>query len=161
MGIYFKKISAFKQGIIFDLLSDAYSYDDRNREYWGNDWKAFDDFFFENLNIADQSGFITTLDNEAIGLVSWNPTNRPNYVEIGHNCILSKYKGNGYGKMQMQEALRRINRIDVMRIIVTTNSEFFPAQRMYESVGFQVQQIRKNEEITKFIGDYIDYILAY
>lgn len=66
MGIDFKKVSEFKRGMIFDLLSDAYSYDDRIGQYWSNDW-TFDDFFFENLNIADQCGFITTLDNEAIG----------------------------------------------------------------------------------------------
>lgn len=60
----------------------------------------------------------------------------PEYVEIGHNCIASKYKSNGYGKLQLQEAINRISPNNVMKIIVTTNDNLIPAKRMYESVGF-------------------------
>ena len=26
-----------------------------------------------------------------------------NYIEIGHNCIITKYKGQGYGHIQLEE----------------------------------------------------------
>jgi hypothetical protein len=45
------------------------------------------------------------LDGEPIGHISWDPRNLPEYVAIGYNCIASKYKGNGYGKRQLQEAI--------------------------------------------------------
>lgn len=46
---------------------------------------------------------MTVSEGKPIGFVSWNPTNLPESTEIGHNCILTKYKGNGYGKRQMRE----------------------------------------------------------
>ena len=157
MNIEFKKISDFNRGTLLNLLTDAYSYDSRNKQCWGVDWRVFDDFFFDNLQIADKCGFITTLNDTAIGFVSWDPRNIPEYVEIGHNCIAAKHKGHGYGKLQLQEAVNRIVQNEVSKIIVTTNSQLIPAQRMYESIGFKVHQRRINEGDTDFVGEYIDY----
>lgn len=82
----------------------------------------------------------------------------PEYAEIGHNCIASKHKGNGYGKIQLQEAINRIIQNDVKRIIVTTNDDLNPAQRMYESIGFTMYQKRKSETGADFIEELIDYV---
>ena len=157
MSIEFKKISDFNRGILFKLLTDAYSYDPRNKQCWSEDWRVFDDFFFDNLQIADKCSFITIIDDIAIGFVSWDPRNIPQHVEIGHNCIAVKYKGNGYGKIQLQEAVNRIVKSKVNKIIVTTNSKFIPAQRMYESIGFKEYQRRNNKGSADFAGKYIDY----
>lgn len=158
MGIEFKKVSNFNRGLLFELLKDAYSFDCRYEQTYSSDWQAFDNFFFDNLQIADKYGFITTLNDEAIGFASWNPRNMPEYAEIGHNCITSKHKGNGYSKMQLQEAVNRITQNDVRKIIVTTNDDLIPAQRMYESVGFTIYQKRKNKDIAGFVREYIDYV---
>lgn len=159
MTIEFKKISDFSRGILKDLLTDAYAYDERYQLFWGTDWKSFDDFFFDNLDIADKSGFITMVDSVPIGLVSWDPRERPDYVQIGHNCLRSTYKGQGYGKQQLEEAIGRIKEEEVKKIIVTTNVELLPAQRMYQSVGFIKYQMRKNDGEAKFSGDYIDLVM--
>lgn|GEM_PF-5311837 len=49
MEIKFDKVSDFKQGIFFDLLIDAYSFDDKyinvNKEKWCDD----DTFFLREL----------------------------------------------------------------------------------------------------------------
>lgn len=158
MSIKFKKVSDFNRGIILELLKDAYSFDSNFEQRCSSDWKACDDFLFDNLKIADKCCFITTLNNEAIGFVVWDPRNMPEYVEIGHNCIASKHKGNGYAKIQLQEAVNRILENDVRKIIVSTNDELIPAQRMYESIGFKIDQRRKNESITDFAGEFIDYV---
>jgi len=158
MSIKFKKVSDFNRGILFELLTDAYSFDCRYEQSCNPDWQAFDNFFFDNLQIADKYGFITTLNDEAIGFVSWNPRNMPEYAEIGHNCIASKHKSNGYGKRQLQEAVNRIIQNDVRKIIVTTNDDLIPAQRMYESVGFTIHKKRKNQSIVEFVGEHIDYV---
>lgn len=158
MNVEFRKVSDFKRGILFELLKDAYSFDGRYEQNFHSDWQAFDDFFFDYLQIADQYGFVTTLADEAIGFVSWDPRKMPEYVEIGHNCVASKHKGNGYGKVQLQEAFNRIVQNDVRKIIVTTNDDLIPAQRMYESVGFTRYQQRKNQNSEDFVGEYIDYV---
>ena len=65
----------------------------------------------------------------------------------------------GYGKMQLQEAIDRIMQYNVKKVIVTTNATFIPAMRNYQSVGFKEYQRRKNEDISNFTGEYIDYEL--
>ena len=106
--IEFKKITDFKRGTLYDILEDAYLYDERNKSIWDDNWKETDDFFYDNPDIAKKYGFITCLDSEPIGFITWDPRNRPDYVEIGHNGIRQSYKRKGYGKLQLKEALRRI-----------------------------------------------------
>ncbi|WP_379202227.1 GNAT family N-acetyltransferase [Paenibacillus sp. GCM10012306] len=158
MSIEFKKVSDFNRGILFELLTDAYSFDGRYKQSSNSDWRDFENFFFDNLEIADKYGFITTLNDEAIGFVFLDPRNMPEYAEIGHNCISSKYKSKGYGKIQLQEAVDRITQNEVRKIIVSTNDDLIPAQRMYESVGFTIYQKRKNQTIADGVGERIDYV---
>lgn len=35
----FKKFTDFPRGTMYDLLCDAYSYDDRNKKIWDSNWK--------------------------------------------------------------------------------------------------------------------------
>lgn len=87
---------------------------------------------------------MTVLNGEPIGFVSWNPTRLPESTEVGHNCIATKYKGRGYGKAQMREAVRRIKEQGAKRIIVWTNERLISAQHTYESAGFRF--VEKSEE---------------
>ncbi len=153
MVLAFRKISEFHRGILYRLLADAYSSGDRCAACWASDWREFDDFFFDNLDIADKYGFITTLNGEPTGHISWGPRNMPAYVRIGHNCIATPYKGNGYDKRQLQEVVDRIRRYDgVEKIIVETSSGLI-APRNYESVGFRLCARRENTTETAFAGD--------
>lgn len=156
--ITFRPITDFPRGTLYHQLMDAYSFHDSCCQYWHNDWIAYDDFFYENPSIAENFGFVTVLDGTPIGHISWDPRNRPDYVIIGHNCILTQYKGKGYGKMQLQEALLRIKTCGVKKILVGTNTLFLSAQKNYESVGFVKIGERENTE-TPFAGKYIDYEL--
>ena len=154
--IEFRNISSFPKGTLYKQLVDAYSFNENCKRNWNDMWKEYDDFFYSNLDIADKCGFITLINNIPVGHISWDPRNRPNYVIIGHNCIISEYKGNGYGKLQLQEAIRRIKEYELKKIIVTTNEITLPAQKNYESVGFKKVSVRENKE-TPFAGKYIDY----
>lgn len=154
----YKKISDYPKGTLYNQLKDAYSFNDNCKKYWNTDWKDYDDFFYNNLDIADNCGFITVQAGIPIGHISWDPRNNPDYVTIGHNCIISKYKHQGYGKKQLQEALRRIKLLHPKKIIVTTNDILIPAQKNYASVGFKKIAVRENKECP-FAGAYIDYEL--
>lgn len=155
--IEFKKISEFPKGTLYNQLIDAYSFNSNCKKCWDSMWKEYDEFFYSNLaSIVDLYGFVTVVDGVPVGHISWDPRNRPEYVSIGHNCILTRYKGNGYGKVQLQEAINRIKKYDIKKIFVTTNEMLLPAQKNYESVGFVRVRNRANHE-TPFSGDYIDY----
>ncbi|MDO5520940.1 MAG: GNAT family N-acetyltransferase [bacterium] len=161
MKLTFRRITEFNRGILYRLLLDAYSFDDRYRKCFEPDWIEFDNFFFDNPEIAEKYGFMTVLDEEPIGHISWDPRNQPNYVAIGHNCIATQYKGNGYGKRQLSEALRRIKEYEnLKKIIVQTNSKLV-APHNYESVGFQLVKREKNESKSAFSGDYLDYEIFF
>ena len=159
--INFKKPSEFPKGTLYIQLVDAYSFNDECKKTWDTSWKEYDDYFYDHLDIADKYCIITVLGGEPIGHISWDPRYIPDYVEIGHNCIITKYKGKGYGYFQLEEAIRRIKEYnDLKKIIVTTNELFIPAQKNYESVGFKKIGERDNKE-TPFSGKYIDYELTF
>ena len=154
--IEFRKITEYPKGTLYNQLVDAYSFDSNCKKCWNNDWVEYDNFFYSNINIANECGFVTVLDGKPIGHISWDPRCKPDYIIVGHNCILSEYKGNGYGKIQLQEAIRRIKKYNTKKIIVTTNEISLAAQKNYESVGFIKVRERENKE-TPFSGNYIDY----
>lgn len=156
MDIEFHKITEFSRGTLANLLKDGYSFEPRFEYNWHDQWQKFDDFFYDNPRIADFSGFMTVLEGKPIGFVSWDPTNLPDSTEIGHNCILTKYKGKGYGKRQMQEAVQRIMAQGAKEIVVWTNEVCVPAQRTYESAGFQFVKKTK-ETFSEYAGQRIHY----
>lgn len=155
--IEYRKFTEFPRGTLYDILQDAYSFDSRNKILWNQNWKESDDFFYYNPNIADKYGIVTCIDNTPIGFVTWDPRHRPEYVEIGHNGIRTQYKGNGYGHMQLAEAISRIKKYgELKRIIVSTNSNFI-APKNYESVGFKLYDKKINDTESAYTGDYLYY----
>ena len=123
MDIEFRKFTDYNRGIMYEILKDAYSFDERCAICWDENWRQSDAFFFDNPDIADKYGFITCYKGEPIGFICWDPRNRPQYVEIGHNGIRTKYKGKGFGKAQLSEAVRRIKEYEGLKEIrVWTNS---------------------------------------
>ena len=157
MNIEFKKFTEFNRGIMYDILKDAYSFDKRCQVIWDNNWRKSDDFFFDNPDIAEKYGFVTCLSGEPIGFICWDPRNCPKYVEIGHNGIRAEYKGKGYGKAQLIEAVRRIKKYTGLKEIrVFTNSKLI-APKNYESIGFTIYDSKSNATESAFTGDYLYY----
>jgi len=137
----FHKISDFKSGTIKQLLHESYmSYHKKNPEYFIENDKSFsecNDFFYENINIGDNCCIITTYQDQVIGMCCWDPRKFP-VAEIGHNCILPKYRGNGYGKKQLSYVIERLISAGFRKVKVSTGilDFYVPAQKQYESVGF-------------------------
>ncbi len=155
--IGYRKVHDFPRGTLYALLKDAYSFDRRYERHCDADWREFDDFFYDNRQIADKYAFITTLSGEPIGLASWDPRNLPDYAIIGHNCIAMAHKGHGFGSRQLQEMVDRIVQNGAKRIVVTTDDVLLTAQRMYTSVGFKLYQTRSAEGNEGPAGAYLDY----
>ena len=73
------------------------------------------------------------------------------------NAIRTAYKGNGFGKAQLREALGRIREYEGLKEIrVRTNSNLI-APKNYESVGFVLYDRKENSGETAFAGDYLYY----
>lgn len=154
MKMEFLTITGFPRGTLVDMLADAYGFDPRWAAEHREERRAFDDFLFDSPAIAEKYGFVTAVEGEPAGFISWDPRRRPEYEEIGCNCILTRYKRRGYGTRQLQEAVRRILLDRPQKIVVTTNASLVPARKMYERVGF-----RKTAErpAASFAGALLDY----
>ena len=157
MDIVFRKITEFPRGTLCALLKEGYSFEPRFERDCLDQWREFDDFFYDNPHIAEISGFMTVLGGIPIGFVTWNPTNLPASAEIGHNCISAKHKGNGYGGRQMREAVRRIIQQGARKILVTTNEILVPAQRTYESAGFRLAGKTEEPNHAEYAGGRMHY----
>jgi len=156
----FKNIRCFEKGTIYNILKEAYSFDEKYYLADGETkWKhEADAFFFDNLHIADTCVFITTLNNEPIGVVMWDPRDLPEFATIGHNGIVPKYKGKSFGKIQMKEAIKRIKDAGAQKILVSTNADLMPAMKNYESVGFKEVACKPSEY--KNFADDVYYELS-
>lgn len=67
------------------------------------------------------------------------------------------YKGKGFGKAQLSEAVRRIKEYEGLKEIrVWTNSNLI-APKNYESVGFVLYDKKENNDEATFSGDYLYY----
>ena len=158
--IEFKRFTEFPRGTMYEILADAYSYDERNKLIWDDNWRESDDFFYDNPEIADKYGIVTCLDGEPIGFVTWDPRQKPEYVEIGHNAIREAYKGNGYGHMQLAEAIRRIKEYEGLKRIIVCTNDSLVAPRNYESVGFVLYDRKENNTDSAYNGDYLYYEIS-
>ena len=52
--IEFKKPSEFLRGTLHNQLVDAYSFNEECKKIWDTSWKEYDDYFYDNLAIADK-----------------------------------------------------------------------------------------------------------
>ena len=116
-----------------------------------------DEFFFDNPKISETCGFVTVLDGKPIGHITWDPRKRPEKVEIGHNCILTRYKGNGYGKAQLLEAIRRNGESRKPEKITVFTNDMLIAKYNYEACGFVLAERKENTDESAFSGDYLFY----
>lgn len=135
--IKFTTLNQYKQGLLFHLLSECYK-DFPLKDKYLNDWKQFDVEAFSDPKVG-QCIFVTCLDERPIGFASYDPRHFPAYAIIGHNCILPQYQGKGYGKMQIEELVKKLNNLHFNKIQVTSGDHnfFSSAQKMYLCCGFK------------------------
>ena len=141
--IKFTTIKFERPGIFAEMLERCYEElvsDDP--EIWESErlnWEDFDREVFYDLDNADDFIFLTRCCDAIVGFASYFDSPVPGVAVIGHNCIIPEYRGNGFGRMQIEEILWRLKAAGYKCVNVTTNDhEFFqPARRMFRSMGFK------------------------
>lgn len=149
---------AYPRGTLCALLLDAYSVSEDYVNAHAKDWKEFDDFVYDNLSFMYKYGFISVQDGQPVGLFSFDPRLLPNQVRIGHNCIISAYKGQGRGKEQLKAGLAMIKSLTPREIVVSTgcNQLFLPARKMYEAVGFiELKRMPHSDPLAPELVEYV------
>jgi GNAT superfamily N-acetyltransferase len=138
----FVPLSHQRPGTIAALLRASYARLLELDPRWGAEarkWNEYDREAFENPGTVGACILFTLFDRRIAGFGSWDPRQRPEYGIVGHNCILPEFQGNGLGKRQIQEILRRFRMFGIKAAKASTgdHSFFIPAQRMYVACGFR------------------------
>lgn len=130
-------------GVLASLLKRSYAdLVTSDPEHWGPEvskWEECDREVFANLGTIGRCVFLSWSGDQLIGFGSYDPRQRPASGTVGHNCILPEFRGRGFGRLQIQEILRRFRAVGIHKAIVSTNAHpfFQPAQRMYVACGFR------------------------
>lgn len=148
----FKPLSTLKRGDIYQMLCDSYhdlalKYDASHKQQYLHSWRSNDDLAFDYLDTVGKCIFVSYLDDQLVGFTSFDPRHFPDYGVVGQNCVLTKFKGQGFGKQQLSYLLSYFTSQGCRQAIVSTGeSDFFiPAQRMYLAVGFVEKSRVMNE----------------
>ena len=125
--------------LLSQSYADYFQYDPECKKVWQKDWERYSKDVFQYPDTVGACGFVTCLEDTAIGFASWDPRQLPEIGIIGHNCILPAFQGNSFGKKQIMRVLDILMEKGCRRVRVTTGEHFFfrPAQRMYMSCGFR------------------------
>jgi len=138
----FTPIPSHGRGIVLRLLQESYNrlpqIDERLIAEWEDGWRGYDDDIFTYPDTIGATGFVTCHGETIVGFASWDPRQHP-VATIGHNCVLPAFRGNGYGRRQIEELLRRLMASGFRKARVTTGDHpgFIAAQQMYLSCGFR------------------------
>ena len=141
--VTFKSIDSVNRGDFFKMLKSAYAEilvdDAKHREQYLKDWQKFDDEVFNNPDTVGKCVRISFVDGEVVGFMSYDPRNLPDFGIVGQNCVLPEFRGQGYGREQIEEILKIFKERGAKKVIVTTGDSAFylPARKNYESIGFR------------------------
>jgi GNAT superfamily N-acetyltransferase len=139
----FTQLTGQEVGTLAALLTESYGeLLSTGHPFWQDQrgsWVEFDAEVFANPTTIGRCVFLTRLDTFIIGFSSFDPRRGPSVGVIGHNCILPAFRGQGFGKRQILETLRRLRMRTIREAIVSTSDHpfFMPAQRTYLACGFQ------------------------
>jgi GNAT superfamily N-acetyltransferase len=122
--------------------------------HWEPSWREYDNEVFSYPNTVGKAGFISYKGTDIVGFGSWDPRQWPTGI-IGHNCILPRFRCNGYGKQQISEIIRQFQAAHFTKAIVSTMDHvfFLPACRMYEACGFR--------ETRRYVGPRETLLIEY
>lgn len=142
-ALSFEPISLFRPGALADIIARSYA---ELAAKWPDPWEGerrnwadFDRRAFARPGSAGRCVFVSCLEDQHIGLGSYDPRPCPRYGIVGQNCVLPEWRGRGFGRRQILEILRRLREMGTNAARVTTSEHpfFVPALRMYLGLGFK------------------------
>lgn len=94
--------------------------------------KAYNEFDSNNNN-----QFVLEVDNEVVGFVNFGSSNDKDYQDCGEIIalyIISKYKGNGFGRKLVEEAKKELKKQGYNKMIIAC-LKGNPSNEFYKHIG--------------------------
>jgi GNAT superfamily N-acetyltransferase len=143
MILRYEPIHGRQRGLLAAMLAQSYASLLRtDPDLWRPEeekWDQFDRDVFDRPDAVGACVFLSSVGTRLVGFGSYDPRGAPEFGRVGHNCILPEFRGRGFGKLQVQEILRRLSArgIRVARVSTLSGAGHVPAQRMYLGCGFR------------------------
>ncbi len=143
----FEPISRFSPGELAGIIGRSYAgLVEKWPDRWERErekWEDFDRRAFARPDTVGKCVFVSCLEGKPVGLASYDPRPGPSYAVIGQNCVLPEYRGQGFGRRQILEILKRFGERRIEMALVTTSEHpfFMPALALYRGLGFS--QVRR------------------
>jgi GNAT superfamily N-acetyltransferase len=157
----FTSIFEFPSGALAAIIRDSYrSLTNTEPDFWREQqskWNAFDHDAYAHPNTIGHCVFLTLVENEIVGLASFDPREAPQWGRIGQNCILPQFQRRGFGKLQIAEILRRFQErgIQTARVKSCEHPFFIAAQRLYQGCNFH--EVRRYRDRSICDWELIEY----
>lgn len=104
------------------------------KQFWGEDEQmSFDRKFI----VAELSAYVAKRENDIIGFVSF--TEADNAIIIVALGVLPQYQGSGVGRSLIEKV-----EIGAETLLVSTSNDDLPALAFYQSLGFQIYEVKPN-----------------
>jgi ribosomal protein S18 acetylase RimI-like enzyme len=109
------------------------------RRFWGDEKQlTFDREFL----VTTLPAFSAKVGNDIIGFISFSEIN--DVILIVALGVLPKYQNAGVGKSLIGEVEAEARRLGKKKLLVSTSNDDLPALAFYQSLGFQIFEVKNN-----------------
>jgi ribosomal protein S18 acetylase RimI-like enzyme len=107
--------------------------------FWGEEEQVT---FDRTFTVHELQGYVARLDRKIVGFVS--TANLREAILIVALGVLPEYQSSGIGKGLVLEAEREAARSNKKSMLVSTSNDDLPALAFYQSIGFQINEVKPN-----------------
>jgi ribosomal protein S18 acetylase RimI-like enzyme len=109
------------------------------KRFWGEEEQlTFDKKFI----VAELPTYIAKVQNSIVGFASFAAES--NAIIIAALGILPKYQGFGVGRSLVEKVETEAKRLRKKKLLVSTSNDDLPALAFYQSLGFQIFEVKPN-----------------
>lgn len=109
------------------------------RRFWGEEKQLT---FDREFVVAALPAYSAKVGNDIIGLVSFSEKN--DAILIVALGVLPKYQNVGVGKSLIRKVEVEARRLGKKKLLVSTSNDDLPALAFYQSLGFQIFEVKPN-----------------
>jgi ribosomal protein S18 acetylase RimI-like enzyme len=108
-------------------------------KFWGEKEQLT---FDHKYSVPELPGYVATLDKTTIGFISTAQTREA--VLIVALGVLPEYQSSGAGRALVKKVESEAKRTKKKSLLVSTSNDDLPALVFYQSIGFQIYEVRPN-----------------
>jgi ribosomal protein S18 acetylase RimI-like enzyme len=109
------------------------------QRFWGEEEQLT---FDRKLLVAELPTYAAKIENTIIGLISLMEAD--DAVIVAALGVLPQYQGSGVGRTLIEKVEAEARRIRKKRLLVSTSNDDLPALAFYQSLGFQIYEVKPN-----------------